>query len=103
MVYDNLVDNAGEDDANFAMNKQTIDLKNLDVVYCFQKSSLEKALQDWQHEQIAAFPDKKEQIDVVALAMLDFMCSRHVLDHGMVVTQLLEKALHNKKSSEERK
>jgi hypothetical protein len=85
------------------MNEQTTDLKNLDVVYCFQKSSLEKALHDWQNEQIAAFPDKKDQIDVVALAMLDFMCSRHVLDHGMVVSQLLEKDVHNSASLEDRK
>lgn len=69
------------------------DLKSIDLVYCFEKSSLEKALRDWQDEQIAAFPEKKEQIQTVALAMMDFMCSRHVVNHGLVVTQLLEKAL----------
>ena len=69
------------------------DLKNIDLVYCFEKSSLEKALRDWRDEQIEAFPEKEELIQVVSLAMMDFMCSRHVVNHGLVVTQLLEKAL----------
>lgn len=69
------------------------DLKSIDLVYCFEKSSLQKALQDWRDEQIEAFPEKEELIQVVSLAMMDFMCSRHVVNHGLVVTQLLEKAL----------
>lgn len=69
------------------------DLKNIELVYCFEKSSLERALRDWQEEQIDVFPEKKELIQTVALAMMDFMCSRHVVNHGLVVTQLLEKAL----------
>ena len=69
------------------------DLKSIDLVYCFEKSSLQKTLQDWRDEQIEAFPEKEELIQVVSLAMMDFMCSRHVVNHGLVVTQLLEKAL----------
>lgn len=67
------------------------DLKNIDLVYCFEKSSLEKALRDWRDEQIEAFPEKEEQIQTVALAMMDFMYSRHVVNHGLVVHSSLKR------------
>ncbi len=58
---------------------------NNDPIFAFQYSTFLQALDSWKKEQLAAYPHREELIETVALAMQDFMCSRHVHDHKMVV------------------
>lgn len=57
-----------------------------DPVYAFQLSTFRQALDDWKQEQIAAYPQQNELIETVALAMEDFMQSKQVLNHKMVIS-----------------
>ena len=68
------------------------DLKEIDLVYCFQKKTLEAALEDWMKEQIKAYPKREKQIKITTAAMMDFMTSEHVSKHGMVVEQLVNQS-----------
>ncbi|HYE33867.1 hypothetical protein [Methylocaldum sp.] len=54
-------------------------------VWIFQESTLEVALDEWVREQIEHYPHKEEFIRTVALAMRDFLDSRQVADHKMVM------------------
>jgi len=54
-------------------------------VWVFQESTLEIALDEWIHEQLDHYPHKEEFIRTVALAMRDFLNSRQVTDHKMVM------------------
>ncbi len=75
-----------------------MDLSDINLVYCFQKDTMEAALNAWIQQQIAAFPDKENDILIAAASMRDFMNSEHVVDHGMVVKQLLNHALSEQAS-----
>ena len=66
---------------------------NIDLVYCFQDKTLEKALGAWAQVQKDAFPHKAELIDTTVAAMYDFMHSAQAVDNGMVVQELLNKEL----------
>ncbi len=56
-----------------------------DPIYAFQYSTLLKALDAWKKEQLEAYPHRAELIETVALAVQDFMASRHVRDFKMLV------------------
>jgi hypothetical protein len=49
-----------------------------DRVFVFTGATLERALDDWVAEQIAAYPHQEERIRITALAMRDFFESRHI-------------------------
>jgi hypothetical protein len=77
-------------------------LENIDLVYCFQTKTFNKALEDWVAEQMELYPNDetaKGNILVAAQAMRDFMTSRHVSNHGMVVKQLIENNLKNRRNN----
>jgi hypothetical protein len=61
-------------------------------VWVFQESTFEIALDEWVQEQIEHYPHKEELIRTVALAMRDFLDSRQVVDHKMVM-DVLSKSL----------
>jgi hypothetical protein len=61
-------------------------------VWVFQESTFEIALDEWVQEQIEHYPHKEELIRTVALAMRDFLDSRQVADHKMVM-DVLSKSL----------
>ncbi|CAI8959895.1 conserved protein of unknown function [Methylocaldum szegediense] len=54
-------------------------------VWVFQQSTLDNALDEWVQEQIDHFPHKEELIHTVALAMRDFLHSRQVAEHKMMM------------------
>jgi hypothetical protein len=62
-----------------------LDLKSMSKVWVFQQSTLEVALDEWVQEQIDHYPHKEELIRTVALAMRDFLDSRQVAEHKMVM------------------
>ncbi len=65
---------------------------NNDPIFAFQYSTFLQALDSWKQEQLAAYPHREELIETVALAMQDFMNSRHVHDCKMVVESPVEGA-----------
>ncbi|BBA33610.1 hypothetical protein sS8_1653 [Methylocaldum marinum] len=57
----------------------------MNKVWVFQESTLETALDEWVRDQIDHYPQKEELIRTVALAMRDFLNSRQVAEHKMVM------------------
>jgi len=56
-----------------------------DKVFVFSGDTFEIALQEWETDQIVAYPHKEELIRAVALAMRDFMDSEQVVRHKMAL------------------
>jgi len=56
-----------------------------DPIFAFQYSTLLRALEAWKAEQLDAYPHREALIETVAVAMRDFMTSRHVHDYKMLV------------------
>lgn len=56
------------------------------VTYVFSHTTLLAALQEWQHEQIKAYPQQEERINITTVAMQYFLRSQQVLDHKMIVS-----------------
>lgn len=54
-------------------------------VFVFTGATLERALEDWVAEQLAAYPHQEERIRITALAMRDFFASAHVERHKMTL------------------
>jgi hypothetical protein len=54
-----------------------------DKVFVFSGETLEAALEEWEAEQIMAYPHKEELIRITVLAMRDFMASEPVRRHKM--------------------
>lgn len=54
-------------------------------VYVGQFSTFEAALSAWVAEQVSCYPHKQELINIVSLAMKDFLLSHHVVDHKLTV------------------
>jgi hypothetical protein len=54
-----------------------------DKVFVFSGETLEAALEEWEAEQIMAYPHKAELIRITVLAMRDFMASAPVRRHKM--------------------
>jgi hypothetical protein len=49
-----------------------------DMVFVFSGATLERALDDWVSEQLAAYPHQAERIRITAEAMRDFFESAHI-------------------------
>lgn len=56
-----------------------------DRVFVFTGATLERALDDWVAEQLAAYPHQEERIRIAALAMRDFFESGHIERHKMTL------------------
>jgi hypothetical protein len=56
-------------------------------VFVFTGATLNRALNDWYAEQLAAYPHREEQIRITMLAMQDFFESAHIGRHKMVLGQ----------------
>jgi hypothetical protein len=54
-----------------------------DKVFVFSGDTLEAALKEWEEEQVAAYPHRKDLIRTVSCAMRDFMDSEQVRRHKM--------------------
>lgn len=54
-------------------------------VFVFSGQTLDLALDEWEAEQIAAYPHKEELIRITALAMRDFLGSDQVSRHKMTM------------------
>lgn len=59
---------------------------NNEKIYVFQHSTLLRALEDWKQAQLAAYPHRRELIETVTLAMLDFLDSEQARRHKMLVS-----------------
>jgi len=60
--------------------------KTRNVTYVFSYTTLLEALNEWQEEQIAAYPHQEERIKTTTVAMQYFLRSKQVLDHKMIVS-----------------
>ncbi len=49
-----------------------------DRIFVFSGATLERALEDWVEEQLAAYPQQEARIRIAALAMRDFFESTHI-------------------------
>lgn len=56
------------------------------VTYVFSHTTLLEALQEWQEEQIEAYPKQEERIKITTVAMQYFLRSQQVQDHKMIVS-----------------
>jgi hypothetical protein len=54
-------------------------------VFVFTGETFEAALEEWAAEQIAAYPHREELIRTTALAMRDFLESKQVRRHKMML------------------
>jgi hypothetical protein len=54
-------------------------------VFVFTGATLERALDDWVAEQLAAYPHQEARIRVTALAMRDFFESEQMERHKMML------------------
>jgi hypothetical protein len=59
-------------------------------IYAFSFETFLKSLNDWELEQVEAFPHRKTEIHTVYLAMQDFMLSENIKNHKMLVSGTLE-------------
>jgi len=56
-----------------------------DRVFVFTGATLERALEDWLAEQLAAYPHQEERIRITAAAMRDFFESPQTERHKMIL------------------
>ncbi|MGB5831687.1 MAG: hypothetical protein WBG92_06805 [Thiohalocapsa sp.] len=56
-------------------------------VFVFSGATLERALDDWLDEQLAAYPHQEERIRTTAAAMRDFFDSTQVERYKMLLAQ----------------
>ena len=56
------------------------------TTYVFSHSTFLQALEEWEAEQIKAYPKQKERIQITVLAMQDFLQSEQVKAHKMILS-----------------